>query len=203
MSWDEYAVGWDDEPAVRAYAEAAFGRLVGLAEEGVCRLDGARVLDFGCGTGLLTEKLAPQAAEVVALDPSAEMAKVVDAKRARHGWAHVVVLPMTLERAREEAPERFVGAFDLVVCSSVCAFLDDYQGSAQALVDTLAPAGAFVQLDWEWKAEDEEPFGFTREQVGQTLREVGLEGVRVETAFEVDVEGATMRPIMGLGQAAR
>ncbi len=49
MSWDDEADTWDDNPAVQTYSRAAFRSLIGL--EGLT-LEGKRVLDFGCGTGL-------------------------------------------------------------------------------------------------------------------------------------------------------
>ena len=51
--WDAYADDWDSNPDVIRYAEAAFESLVRITA-----LDGLDILDFGCGTGLLTEKMA-------------------------------------------------------------------------------------------------------------------------------------------------
>ena len=39
-----------------------------------------RVLDFGCGTGLLTEKIAPLVNEIVAIDSSPKMIEVLRKK---------------------------------------------------------------------------------------------------------------------------
>ena len=39
-----------------------------------------RILDFGCGTGLLTEKLAPLVREVIAVDTSPNMIDVLRRK---------------------------------------------------------------------------------------------------------------------------
>lgn len=52
-SWDEYADGWDSNPAVIAYAYKAFH-----AMRNTLNPDGWRILDFGCGSGLLTERLS-------------------------------------------------------------------------------------------------------------------------------------------------
>ena len=94
----------------------------------------------------------------------------------------------------------FGDRFDLVVCSSVCAFLDDYPGTIDTLVQLLKPAGLFVQWDWEFDPSAQEPFGLTQEQVRATLLSSGLENVQVTPAFEVSIDDRTVRPLMGLGQ---
>ena len=55
--WDGEAAGWDDDPYVRAYADAAFASLTALAAREEFDINDATVCDFGCGTGLLTERL--------------------------------------------------------------------------------------------------------------------------------------------------
>ena len=74
-SWGEQAPTWDTNPAVVAYADAAFASLGDRIRPGM------RVLDFGCGTGLLTERIAPHVAEVMAVDASPAMIEVLTAKR--------------------------------------------------------------------------------------------------------------------------
>lgn len=192
--WDEHAAHWDDDPSVRAYAAAVFESLIALLGEGAAGgLDGASACDFGCGTGLLTERLVAAGAQVDAVDSSPAMLDVLRAKVARRDLAGVRVL----ERLPDGGP-----TYDLVVCSSVLAFVDDARSTTASLVDRLAPGGWFVQWDWELVPTDPEPWGFTREQIAGALRGAGLADVRVEVAFEVDVDGAVMRPLMGSGRRA-
>ncbi len=73
--WDECAGDWDSDADVMQYAELAFACL-----KDVVSLSGARVLDFGCGTGRLTAKIAQHAAVVVGLDTSPEMLAVLRGK---------------------------------------------------------------------------------------------------------------------------
>ena len=199
-SWDEYARTWDGEEAVRAYARAAYGCVERLEGAGLLAIDGARILDFGCGTGLLTEQLATRATRVVAIDASAAMIEVLVAKVARLGLTNVDAVVGGVESAQRARAGEAGAPFDLLVCSSVCAFLDDYPGAVSTLVGLLRPGGWFIQWDWELAPDDPEPFGLTRDQTTSTLLAAGLDQVVVETAFEIEVGGHVMRPIMGRGR---
>lgn len=192
MSWDDEAATWDEGVLQRAYAAAAFESLQekALGRAGLA-IPGARICDFGCGTGLLTERLADLAAHIDGVDISTGMLAVLDAKASRNGWQHV--------HTHRAVPPG--GApYDLVVCSSVCAFLEDYPGAVRTLVQRLRPGGLFVQWDWELDPTEAEPMGLSRAQIRAALDAAGLQQVVVDTGFEVTVEGRTMRPLMGSGQ---
>ena len=188
--WDEYAADWDTDEAARRYSEAAFTALVERLSARSLSLEGARVIDFGCGTGLLTERLIAAGAQVDAVDTSPAMLAVLDAKIIERGWAGV--------RTSNELAG-LTGPYDLVVCSSVCSFLDDYPATVQRLVADLRPGGLFVQWDWERTEGDETGSGLTRTEVAQALRAAGLGDVSVGIGFTAVVGEDTMSPLMGLG----
>lgn len=199
MSWDDYADDWDEDEGARAYSQAAFERLTRLCAERSVRFAGARLCDFGCGTGLLTEKLATACGAVVALDTSAKMIDRLRRKVERLGLTHVQTTTEPLEKAVDDAT-LFGDQFDIIVCSSVCAFLDDYADTVNILVKQLKPGGLFVQWDWELDPDAREPFGLTREHVRAALRASGLETIEVTSAFEVSIDDTTVHPLMGVGQ---
>ena len=87
--WDDHAAGWDGDPAARAYAEQAHRSLVDALAAFSMTIDGLRVLDFGCGTGLLTERLASSCRAIDAVDTSVAMLAVLDDKVDRNAWTHV------------------------------------------------------------------------------------------------------------------
>lgn len=190
--WDQYAPTWDGDPLARAYATAAFASLDELVDAMGSTLEGADILDFGCGTGLLTEHLVATGGTIDAVDTSSGMLDVLDAKIERHGWTTV--------RTGTALPDG-AGRFDLVVCSSVCAFLDDYPTAVADLVSRLRPGGLFVQWDWERTADDDP--GLSRDQIRRTLTTAGLTDVDVRTAFTIDVDGHTLAPLMGRGRRPR
>lgn len=200
--WDDWADDWDDDPAARTYAKAAFASLHPVLDRAGIDLAGARVIDFGCGTGLLTERLvAAGTAAVTGIDTSPAMLDVLRTKAADRAWTTV-----TTTTALAEAPT----GNDLVVCSSVCSFLDDYPATAAELADLLRPGGLFVQWDWERPEPsaddagthdvDEDAHGLTRSAIEGALTSAGLVDVEVATAFEIAFEGATMAPLIGHGR---
>lgn len=194
--WDDYARTWDEGAPV-IYADAAAESLrTRLTEHGVA-LSGARVLDFGCGTGLLATRLAPDVHHITALDPSAGMIARLKEKIAA-GTNHIKNIDAvegTLDALEHDAPR-----FDLITASSVCAFVDDYEGTLARLAASLAPGGVFCQWDWEYNPSDDEPFGLTRDAITRGLESAGLEILYVGTAFEAGFEGMVMRPLMGMGR---
>ena len=139
MNWDSYADDWDEDEGARAYSQAAFECLTRLCAERSVRLVGTRTCDFGCGTGLLTEKLAPVCAVVIAVDTSDRMIDRLRRKIDRLGLTNVHTTTEAVEHAVRHNTALFGSPFDLVVCSSVCAFLDDYAGTTGTLVRLLRP----------------------------------------------------------------
>jgi SAM-dependent methyltransferase len=100
-------------------------------------VDGARILDLGCGAGQLAHHLASVgAAEVIAVDLSERMLAL-----ARAQWAHPRVTH------RREAVETLVfapGRFELIVSSLLLHYVDDYRGLVQRVADWLTAGGVLV-----------------------------------------------------------
>jgi 2-polyprenyl-3-methyl-5-hydroxy-6-metoxy-1,4-benzoquinol methylase len=153
-------------------------------------LDGSRVIDFGCGTGLLTEQLVSAGAAVYAVDTSPGMLSVLAAKVAQNHWTSVT----TSAELPAVAPD-----YDLIACSSVCSFLDDYPGTVTGLVSFLRPGGIFVQWDWE-RTTDDNSHGLARNEINRALERAGLVEVSVDTAFSILSGDKSMAPLMGSGR---
>ncbi len=174
---------------MRAYADAAFESLESLVERQAIDLEGAGVVDFGCGTGLLTARLVDAGATVHAVDTSVAMLDVLRSKRDLMDSGRLTVdadLPASGPGAR------------IVVCSSVCAFLDDYPATVAELAARLEPGGLFVQWDWERTPGDD--LGLTRDQIAAALGSSGLVDVDVSVGFDIEIDGHRMAPLMGHGR---
>jgi len=189
-SWDQYAEDWDINKDVIAYSEKAYAAL-----DKLINLDGLRVLDFGCGTGLLTEKIAQKADSVLGLDSSEKMVTVLKNKRLNK----VSVLAVELSRKEIESNSAFQSKFDLIVASSVCAFLPNYGEVLLLLKSALKLDGVFVQWDWVQTAQEPD-FGFTEEMILKSYNKVGLEVVKIESAFSIQSSEGVMPVIMGVGR---
>lgn len=146
--WDEYAGDWDVNEEVQLYAHKALDSLEKKVVPFYPSLSECRVLDFGCGTGLLTERLAGRCGQIVAVDTSERMIGVLRNKLASLGIGNVAVSAVPIDaRSIKENPE-LLAAFDLVVASSVCSFLHDYESSLLDISSMMKPGAYFVQWDW-------------------------------------------------------
>ncbi|MEL6343096.1 MAG: class I SAM-dependent methyltransferase [Myxococcota bacterium] len=190
MSWDDAAATWDTNGAVQAYSRAAFRSLQDVLDARGAALSGARVLDFGCGTGLLTAAMADDASSIVGFDISLAMRAVLDAK----GIPNVTTASGDLAALDVTV--------DLITCSSVCAFVPDYPETIRQLTAKLAPGGLLVQWDWEQNPSDEAPMGLRREDIEAALVSAGLVDVTVGIGFHESFEGHVMAPLCGVGRKA-
>ena len=186
-AWAESAESWDDNPAVRQYAAAAHHSLLGVLARERFSLEGRDVLDFGCGTGLLTARLVEDAGSIIGLDTSAAMLERFES-RAR-SWSHV----------RAEAGPLAAGVrVDLVVASSVLGFVPDLAATVRVLASHLRSGGLLVHWDWEQQPEGED--GVSHEGVRAAVASAGLELRSLDVGFELQGDGYTMAPLMGVAR---
>lgn len=189
-SWDNYADSWDDNPDVIEYSKKAFeslGQYVNPA--------GLDVLDFGCGTGLLTEKLASMASSVVAVDTSVNMIAVLKNKQLDN--VNAIACDISL-KSIEQHPILASG-FDLIVASSVCAFVPEYDKTLAEIKHLLKKGGMFVQWDWKRSHEDDD-FGFSQDIIARAYDKAGLSIVDVSEIFSMSNEQGTMQVLVGVAK---
>ncbi|AWL10707.1 2-polyprenyl-6-hydroxyphenol methylase [Saliniradius amylolyticus] len=189
-SWDDYAPGWDSNEAVIAYADKAHQALIQVMDPA-----GFRVLDFGCGTGLLSERLSPSAASIVALDPAPKMIAVLENK----GLSNVATITAGLDPKLAAEHPLLTPGFDLIVASSALAFVPDYVETVSLLKQLLKPGGRLIQWDW-LKKQDDEGAGFSPHQIRSAMTAAGLVDCTVSTAFSVQAGGDKMDVLMGVAR---
>jgi 2-polyprenyl-3-methyl-5-hydroxy-6-metoxy-1,4-benzoquinol methylase len=188
--WDEHADGWDTDEGVIRYSEKA---LQSLGEVG--SFAGLSVLDFGCGTGPLAERMARQAKNIVGLDTSPAMLAVLHEKK----LPNVATIEGELTAELIAGNPLFRSGLDFIVASSVCGFLPDYDKTLRLLRSLLVPGGFFVQ--WDWLAESEgADFGFVPERVLGALKSTGFNSVSVTTPFSAEGPKGEMKVLMGVGR---
>lgn len=155
------------------------------------------VLDFGCGSGLLTEALRRQSPEsdFICIDAAPSMIRVVEEKIQSSEWknvrAHCVALA-ELEKAGEVVQndlEDLVGKVDLIVASSVMSFVpkSDLGRTMTVLGSLLKPEnGIFVHSDWP--QNDDNPDGLTTE-TAMEMYSMGFLHKKSELMAKIDMGG--------------
>ncbi len=125
---------WDPQgpqKALHALNPARLGYVVQRAP-----LRGARVLDVGCGAGLLSEAMAVEGAQVTALDLAPELVKVARL----HGLESGVKVDYRLQSVESLAQE-MPGQFDAITCMEMLEHVPDPSAIVHACATLLKPGG--------------------------------------------------------------
>ncbi|TOD42547.1 class I SAM-dependent methyltransferase [Vibrio parahaemolyticus] len=188
QDWDGLAKNWESNPATEQFAQSVFAQLQQLTQ-----LDGIKVLDFGCGTGQLSQLLSPIVKDIVALDASEAMIEELDKKE----LLNVEPVVDALSRGLVAQHPAFRGQFDLVVASSVLAFVDDVESSLDIAHSLLNEGGYFVHFDWVAESEQD---GFTLSRSENALSNAGFVDVEAKKVFDITSDEQTMSVLMGVGR---
>jgi SAM-dependent methyltransferase len=181
--FDEKAESWDLDPAKVERART----VAGLILEQAGPLRDARVLDYGCGTGLLGCGLQPHAAHVTLADSSPGMLEVLRRKIAASGAGNLA--PVQVGTGFEAIP----GApFDLVCTLMTMHHIPDTAGALAWFRGLLAPGGLLCIADLDQEdgsfhgAWADVHRGFARGALEGLLAGAGFHRIRFRDAFTVE-----------------
>jgi ubiquinone/menaquinone biosynthesis C-methylase UbiE len=142
------------------------------------------VLDFGCGTGLLTLQLQPYVRTITGTDSSPGMLKVLTAKIGAGGLTSV-----RTSLFDPENPVSLEGEYDLIVSSMTFHHIPEIPTLLDILCSHLRPGGrlAIADLDREGgrfhdSNEGVFHFGFDRALLKKEMEDAGFAKVRNRTA---------------------
>jgi 2-polyprenyl-6-hydroxyphenyl methylase/3-demethylubiquinone-9 3-methyltransferase len=125
---------WDTEGPQRALHELNPARLGYVRDR--LPLRGACVLDVGCGAGILSEALAREGAEVVALDLAPELIDIAQLHLLESGLKIDYRL-QSVEALAEEVP----ATFDAITCMEMLEHVPDPASVLRACASMLKPGG--------------------------------------------------------------
>ena len=87
--------------------------IIAIAEAAGVQIDGAKILDIGCGTGIYTLPLALRALHVTGIDSSEKMLACCNRERASHNLENVDIAQVDWKKENHEF-RGFSGEFDIV-----------------------------------------------------------------------------------------
>jgi hypothetical protein len=89
--------------------------------------------------------------------------------------------------------------FDLIVASSVCGFLPEYEITLELLHSLLKSGGVFVQWDW-LSNDDKAEVGLSENRISHALKANGFIEVEVRKPFEMNTPKGIMKVVMAVAK---
>jgi len=134
--WDRSATQYDRQSK----------RYEGLYSETIDRIQAHcrpndHVLDFGCGTGLITLALAGRVQSITATDISEKMMQEAQKKASARGINNI-----NFTQTPPEATVSPGSGFDRVVAANVLHFIPDIESTLSHLYALLKPGGLFISV---------------------------------------------------------
>ncbi len=181
--FDKEAATWDENTGRVKMANNIANSII----DSITLNSSMNVLDFGCGTGLLTLRLQPLVAAISGVDSSAEMLKVLDSKIKNQQLTNIKTQHLDIEQG-----DVLEGAYDLVVCSMTLHHIRETKRLIDQFYKVTAPHGyiCIADLDpdnglFHGYNEGIFHFGFNRDVMRRILKEAGFDNIEFRTATEI------------------
>ncbi len=182
-NFDKAAASWDAKPErvrlVKDIAQAIAGE--------VTLTPSMDVLDFGCGTGLLTMQLQPFVHCITGVDSSQGMLDVLQAKIKDQNLDNVKTCYLDIEKNGV-----LEGSYNLIVSGMTFHHIREIKPLLNQFSNILLPAGHLCIADLD---ADDGQFhenkdgvfhsGFDREKLAGLIREAGFRDIRCRTAAKL------------------
>lgn len=187
-AFDKAAAAWDEKPRRVRLAED----VANAVKSRVPLAPDMDVLDFGCGTGLLTLALQPFVRSVTGVDSSPGMLSVLAEKIQQQGVFNVDTRHLDIEQG-----DVLAGSYHLVVSSMTLHHIPQVNQVFDQFKNILVPGGylAVADLDAEGGKFHEDNtgvfhFGFDRAGLARELTAAGFRDVADITASEITKQPA-------------
>ena len=105
--------------------------------DGIAPLNRQRVLDVGCGGGILADAMARKGADVLGIDLAEKSLKVAQLHALEAGTSHITYRLVAAEALAAEMPDQF----DVVTCMEMLEHVPDPASVVQACARLAKPGG--------------------------------------------------------------
>lgn len=126
---------WDPESEFRPLHQINPLRLDWI--DALAPIQGKRVLDVGCGGGILSDAMARRGADVTGIDLAAKALKVAQLHALEAATPNVRYLETSAEALASEQP----GSFDVVTCMEMLEHVPDPSSVVRACSELVKPGG--------------------------------------------------------------
>lgn len=182
-NFDKGAAAWDEVPGRVKLATDIAGAIC----DEIKPTSDMDVLDFGCGTGLVSLKLQPLVRSITGLDSSPGMLDVFRSKIQKQNLANAKVQYIDFEKG-----DMLTGSYDLIISSMTLHHVKEIRPLISQFYHVAAPSGqvciADLDLDSGQFHDSNEGvfhFGFDRGVVANAFVAAGFYDVRDRTAATV------------------
>ncbi|KAF8626380.1 hypothetical protein AX15_005030 [Amanita polypyramis BW_CC] len=161
------------------------------------RDDGTDVMDYACGTGLVSRELAPYARRILGVDISAAMVDRYNLRVHNQGIAPEEIHAVCTELEGREG-ELKGDKFDVIVCTSAFHHMVSIERATRTLAFFLKPGGALIVIDLEKTDADvhqshrhvvPHPGGLEEADIKQAFQCAGLGSITYKPAFKAKLKG--------------
>ena len=181
--FDKEAAYWDENPGRVKLADDVYNAV----SRSVPINRSMHVMDFGCGTGLLTLRIAPLAGAVTGIDSSQGMLDVLLSKAAKQKISNITTSFLDIDDGGALS-----GSYDLIVSSMTFHHIEKIGPALKQLHNCLKPAGYICIADLDpdeglFHGDNKGVlhFGFERVAMRHEFLEAGFERISDTTAAEV------------------
>ena len=136
--FDAAAADWEEKPQRVALAR----KVAEAIKQAVPLASTMRVLEYGCGTGLISRALGPDVATILAVDTSPRMLEVLRKKAWEEGIGNIKTLAHDL--SQKPLPDN---DFDVVLSSMTLHHIPDVEALLDQFFAALKPGGSLAVAD--------------------------------------------------------
>jgi ubiquinone/menaquinone biosynthesis C-methylase UbiE len=183
-NFDKEAANWDQIPGRVKVAKDIAETMI----REIALTPDMDVLDFGCGTGLLTLVLQPFVRTITGGDSSTGMLNVLNSKINEQNLRNVQTKYLDLDRG-----DVITGSYHLVVSSMTLHHIKDIGSLVKQFYGVLQPSGKLVVADLDlddgqFHSENNGVFhfGFDRDALRGIFENAGFYEVRVQKAAQIE-----------------